>query len=277
MANKNFKPITPGRRFMSVSDFSEITKSKPEKSLIKTLKKKSGRNFQGKITVRHKGGGARKVYRIIDWKRNKYNIEARVAAIEYDPNRSANIALLVYKDGEKSYILAPNGLKVGDKVMSSELADIKVGNSLPLKNIPLGTMIHNVEMQPGRGAQLVRSAGAAAQLLAKEGVMAHLRLPSSEVRLISSDCYATIGQVGNIEHENITIGKAGRTRWLGIRPTNRGVSTNPCDHPHGGGEAKATPGRPSTTPTGKPAYGLKTRGKRRSNKFIVSRRKNKSK
>lgn len=276
MPNKNFKPVTPGRRFMSISDFSEITKGKPEKSLIVALKKKSGRNFQGKITVRHRGGGAKKVYRIVDWKRNKYNVESRVEAIEYDPNRSANIALLIYKDGERRYILAPNGLKVGDKVISGEQADIKIGNALPLKNIPLGTMIHNIEIQPGKGAQLVRSAGAAAQLLAKEGTMAHLRLPSSEVRLISSNCYATIGQVGNIEHENITIGKAGRTRWLGIRPTNRGVSTNPCDHPHGGGESKATPGRPSCSPTGKPAYGFKTRNKRKSSKFIVSRRKKKN-
>lgn len=277
MPNKTFKPTTPGRRFMTVSDFKEITKKRPEESLIVKLKKKSGRNFQGKVTVRHKGGGAKKIHRIIDWKRDKDNIEAKVTAIEYDPNRSANIALLCYKDGERRYILAPVGLSVGDKIFSGEQADIKAGNCLALKNIPLGTLIHNIEVQPGKGGQLVRSAGAAAQLLAKEGDWSHVRLPSSEVRLLSANCKATIGQVGNIEHENITIGKAGRTRWMGIRPTNRGVATNPCDHPHGGGESKATPGRPSCSPTGKPAYGFKTRNKRKSNKFIVTRRKKKNK
>ncbi|MFH1453272.1 MAG: 50S ribosomal protein L2 [Armatimonadota bacterium] len=275
MANRNFKPTTPSRRFMNVSDFNEITETKPYEKLLVSLKKKSGRNFQGRITVRQRGGGHKKIYRIIDWKRDKDNIEARVESIQYDPNRSANIALLVYKDGERRYILSPVGLKVGDKVVSGEGSDIKVGNTLPLKNIPLGTLIHNIEMQPKRGGQLVRSAGAGAQLLAKEGEKVHIRLPSSEVRLINANCRATIGQVGNIDHENITIGKAGRKRWMGIRPTNRGVAKNPCDHPHGGGESKSTPGRPSVTPTGKPTYGLKTRKKNSNNKDIVSRRKKK--
>lgn len=273
MPTKSFKPTSPGRRFMTVSDFSEITREKPEESLIKPLKKKSGRNFQGRITIRHKGGGNRRMYRIIDWKRDKDGIPAKVAHIEYDPNRSARIALLHYADGEKRYILCPVGISVGDVLISGENADIKPGNALPLKNIPTGTSIHNVELFPGRGAQIVRSAGAVAQLMAKEGDYAHVRLPSSEVRLISLRCKATVGQVGNVEHENITIGKAGRQRWLGKRPSVRGVATNPVDHPHGGGEARSTPGRPSTTPWGKPTYGLKTRKKKSpSNRMIVKRK-----
>lgn len=274
MPMKKFKPSSPGRRFMTVLDTSGITKTDPEKSLLKKIKKHAGRNQQGRITSRHRGGGAKSLYRMIDWKRDKDGIPATVAAIEYDPNRSARIALLYYKDGEKRYILAPVDLKVGDQVLSGEGADIKPGNSMPLINIPLGTTIHNLELKSGKGAQIVRSAGASAQLLAKEGDKAHVRLPSGEVRLIPVKCKATIGQVGNIDHENIVIGKAGRSRWLGIRPKIRGVATNPCDHPHGGGEARSTPGRPSVTPTGKPTYGYKTRKKKnQNNKFIVKRRK----
>lgn len=273
MPMKSFKPTSPGRRFMTVSDFAEITKATPEKSLLKKIKKHAGRNQHGRVTARHRGGGSKAVYRIIDWKRDKDGIPAKVAGIEYDPNRSARIALLHYVDGEKRYILAPYNLNVGDQVLSGEGADIKPGNSMPLMNIPLGTTIHNIELQSGKGAQLAKSAGAAAQLLAKEGEMAHVRLPSGEVRLIPIKCRATVGQVGNIEHENIVIGKAGRSRWLGIRPKIRGVVTNPCDHPHGGGEARSTPGRPSVTPWGKPTYGYKTRKKKNpSSKFIVKRR-----
>lgn len=275
MPIKNFKPTSPGIRFMSVSDFSEITKKKPEESLINPLKKKSGRNFQGRITVRHRGGGVRHMYRLIDWKRNKDGINAKVFSIEYDPNRSARIALLHYVDGEKRYILCPLGLCVGDEVISGESADIKPGNALKLKNIPQGTLVHNIEINPGHGAQLVRSAGGSAQLMAKEGKFAHIRLPSGEVRLINLNCKATIGQVGNIEHENISIGKAGRSRYLGRRPTVRGVATNPVDHPHGGGEARSTPGRPSCTPWGKAAYGLKTRKKKPQDKMIIRGRKKK--
>jgi len=270
---KKFKPTSPGRRFVTVSTFEEITSTEPEKSLVEPLKKKAGRNNQGRMTVRHRGGGHKRKYRIIDFKRNKDGIPAKVATIEYDPNRSARIALLHYVDGEKRYILAPVGLKVGQEVVSGPDADIKVGNALPIRNIPVGTMIHNIELYPGGGGQLVRSAGAAAQLMAKEGKYAHIRLPSGEMRLVLQDCRATVGQVGNVEHENITVGKAGRSRWLGIRPTVRGVVMNPVDHPHGGGEGKSPIGRNPVTPWGKPALGRRTRKKKPSDKFIVKRRK----
>ncbi|NMA34612.1 MAG: 50S ribosomal protein L2, partial [Clostridiaceae bacterium] len=265
---------SPARRFMTVSTFEEITKKEPEKSLVETLKKTGGRNVYGRITVRHIGGGTKKKYRIIDFKRNKDGIDAKVAAIEYDPNRTANIALLYYVDGEKRYILAPVGLKVGDIVESGPEADIKPGNALPLANIPVGTMVHNIELKPGKGGQLVRSAGGAAQLMAKEGDYAQLRLPSGEVRMVSQLCKATIGQVSNIEHENISVGKAGRKRWMGVRPTVRGVVMNPVDHPHGGGEGKSPIGRPSpVTPWGKPTLGYKTRKKnKKSDKYIVKKR-----
>lgn len=275
MGVKKYNPTSPARRFMTMPTFEEITTNKPEKSLTSTLKKNSGRNSYGRITVRHKGGGERKLYRIIDFKRDKDGVPAKVSTIEYDPNRSANIALLVYADGEKRYILAPVGLKVGDKVVSGAEADIKPGNALPISNIPVGTEIHNIELKPGKGAQIVRSAGNTAQLMAKEGKYAQVRLPSGEVRLVRIECKATIGQVGNIDHENISIGKAGRTRHMGIRPTVRGSVMNPCDHPHGGGEGRAPIGRPApSTPWGKPALGLKTRKKKNINdKFIVKRRK----
>lgn len=274
MGIKSFKPYSPGRRFMTVSTFEEITTDKPEKSLLAPLKSHGGRNQQGKLTVRHQGGGHKRRYRIIDFKRNKDGIPAKVATIEYDPNRSARIALLNYADGEKRYILAPNGLKVGDKVESGAEADIKVGNALPLKNIPVGTMIHNIEMKIGKGGQMVRSAGTAAQLMAKEGNYATIRMPSGEVRKIHINCRATIGQVGNLDHENITIGKAGRSRWLGIRPANRGVVMNPVDHPHGGGEGRSPVGRKHpVTKWGKCAMGAKTRKKKASDKLIVRRRK----
>lgn len=274
MGIKKFKPTSPALRQMTVSTFEEITKKEPEKSLLVPLNKKAGRNAQGKITVRHRGGGAKRKYRLIDFKRNKDGIPAKVTAIEYDPNRSANIALLTYADGEKRYIIAPNKLNVGDMIMSGEGADIKVGNALQLKDIPVGTVIHNIELKPGKGAQLVRAAGNSAQLMAKEGKYAQVRLPSGEVRLISINCKATIGQVGNLDHENITIGKAGRKRHMGIRPTVRGSVMNPNDHPHGGGEGRAPVGRPSPmTPWGKPAMGYKTRKKNKaSDKFIVKRR-----
>ena len=272
MAVKNFKPTTPGRRFMTVSRFDEFTKGKPEKSLLAPLKKFGGRNNTGRITVRHRGGGHKRRYRIIDFKRDKFGIPAKVAAIEYDPNRSARIALLHYVDGEKRYILAPDGLSVGDTVVSGPDADIKVGNALPLANIPVGTLIHNIELYKNRGGQLVRSAGAAAQLMAKEGNYAHVRLPSGEVRLIHLDCMATIGQTGNVEHENITIGKAGRIRWLRRRPSVRGVAMNPVDHPHGGGEGRSPIGRAPVTPWGKPALGRRTRKKKPSDRLIVRRR-----
>ena len=274
MAVKKYSPTSPARRFMTVSTFEEITKKKPEKGLVETLKRTGGRNVYGRITVRHIGGGTKRKYRIIDFKRNKDGIDAKVAAIEYDPNRTANIALLYYVDGEKRYILAPVGLKVGDIVESGPDADIKPGNALPLANIPVGTMVHNIELKPGKGGQLVRAAGGAAQLMAKEGDYAQLRLPSGEVRMVSQKCKATIGQVSNIENENITIGKAGRKRWLGIRPGVRGVVMNPVDHPHGGGEGKSPIGRPSpVTPWGKPTLGYKTRKKnKKSDKFIIKRR-----
>lgn len=274
MAIKKYKPTSPGRRFMSVNTFSEITKTEPEKSLVVSLSNKAGRNVYGRITVRHRGGGHKKLYRLIDFKRNKFGVPAKVAAIEYDPNRTAYIALLYYLDGEKRYILAPEGLKVGDIVQSGEDADIKVGNALKLKNIPVGSVIHNIELIPGKGGQLVRAAGSSAQLLAKEGNYAQVRLPSSEVRLVRTECMATLGQLSNVDHENVTIGKAGRTRWLGIRPTVRGSVMNPIDHPHGGGEGKAPIGHPGPlTPWGKPALGYKTRKKHKSSdKLIVKRR-----
>ncbi len=273
MAIKVYKPTTAGRRHMTVVR-DTLSKVEPEKSLLAPLKKHAGRNSYGKITVRHHGGGNRKKYRIIDFKRQVLDVEATVLTIEYDPNRTANIALVQYPDGTKSYIIAPSGLKVGDKVVSGKEADIKVGNTLPIESIPLGTYIHNIEVYPGKGAQLARSAGSAAQLMAKEGKMAQVRLPSGEVRMIRMDCKATIGQVGNIEHSNEQIGKAGRKRHMGIRPTVRGSVMNPCDHPHGGGEGKSPVGRPGpVTPWGKPALGYKTRKtKNRTDKFIVKRR-----
>ena len=274
MGIKKFKPVTPGLRGMSVSTFEEITTKTPEKSLTVTLKKHSGRNVRGKITVRHRGGGYRPKYRIIDFKRNKDGIPGTVATIEYDPNRTANIALINYADGEKRYIIAPNKLTVGDVIESGAEADIKIGNALPLANIPVGTVIHNVELKPGKGGQLVRSAGNGAQLMAKEGQFAQVRLPSGEVRKVRIECRATIGEVGNLDHQNIQIGKAGRKRHLGIRPTVRGSVMNPNDHPHGGGEGKAGIGRVSpVTPWGKPALGYKTRkSKKASDKYIVKRR-----
>lgn len=273
MATKKYKPTSPGRRFVTVSDFQEITAVEPEKSLVRPLKKKGGRNLQGRITVRHRGGGHKRLYRVIDFKRDKDGVPGKVATIEYDPNRSANIALIHYADGEKRYILAPAGLRVGQTVISGPEADIKVGNTLPLKNIPAGVMIHNLELYPGQGGKVIRSAGGAAQLMAKEGNFAHVRLPSGEVRLFDLDCRATIGQVGNVEHENVVTGKAGRARWLGIRPTVRGVVMNPVDHPHGGGEGRSPIGRNPVTPWGKPALGAKTRKKKKaSDRLIVKRR-----
>ncbi len=274
MGIKKYNPTTPGLRGMTVSTFEEITKSTPEKSLTVTLKKHSGRNSRGKITVRHKGGGYRPKYRIIDFKRTKDGIAGNVTAIEYDPNRTANIALITYADGEKRYIIAPNKLKVGDVIYSGPDADIKVGNALPLANIPVGTIIHNIELQPGKGGQMVRAAGNGAQLMAKEDKYAQVRLPSGEVRKVRIECRATIGEVGNIDHGNIQIGKAGRKRHMGIRPTVRGSVMNPNDHPHGGGEGRAPIGRKGpVTPWGKPALGYKTRKKNKdSNKYIVKRR-----
>ena len=274
MAVKKFRPYTASRRHMTSSSFSEITTDKPEKSLVVHIKKNSGRNNQGKITIRHRGGGAKKKYRLIDFKRNKVGIPAKVTTIEYDPNRTANIALLIYADGEKRYILAPIGLKVGHKIMSGEGAEILIGNSLEMKDMPVGTLIHNIEMRAGAGGQLVRSAGNSAQLMAKEGKYATVRLPSGEMRMLPINCRATIGQIGNTDHELITIGKAGRKRNMGIRPTVRGSVMNPCDHPHGGGEGRAPVGRPApSTPWGKPALGYKTRKKNKaSNKYIVRKR-----
>ena len=273
MAVKSFKPYSAGRRFMTVASFDEITTDKPEKSLVERLKKHGGRNQQGRLTVRHQGGGHKRLYRIIDFKRTKDGIPARVATIEYDPNRSARIALLNYVDGEKRYIIAPNGLKVGDMVESGPNADIKPGNCLPLKNIPVGTEVHNIELKIGKGAQLVRSAGASAQLMAIEGDYATLRMPSGEMRKVHVNCRATIGVVGNAEHMNITIGKAGRNRWLGIRPENRGVAMNPNDHPHGGGEGRSPVGRKHpVTKWGKCAMGAKTRRKKASDKLIIKGR-----
>ena len=277
MGIKKYNQTTPGLRGMTVSTFEEITTSTPEKSLTVTLKKHAGRNSRGKITVRHRGGGYRPKYRIIDFKRNKDDIPGKVTTIEYDPNRTANIALITYADGEKRYIIAPNGLSVGDVIESGPASDIKVGNALPLENIPVGTMIHNIELKPGKGAQMVRAAGNGAQLMAKEEKFAQVRLPSGEVRRVRSECRATIGEVGNEEHQNIQIGKAGRKRHMGIRPTVRGSVMNPNDHPHGGGEGKAGIGRVSpVTPWGKPTLGYKTRKKnKQSDKYIVKRRKDK--
>ena len=274
MGIKKYNPCTPGTRGMTVSDFSEITGKAKVKSLVAPAKKTAGRNSYGKITVRHHGGGAKKQYRIIDFKRDKVDVAAKVEQIEYDPNRSANIALLVYADGERRYIIHPEGLKVGDTVVSSDNADIKPGNTLSIANIPLGTLIHNIEMKPGKGAQLVRTAGSFAQVMAKENGFAQIRLSSGEVRMIPLNCKATIGVVGNHEHENVKLGKAGRKRWMGVRPTVRGVVMNPCDHPHGGGEGKSPVGMPSpVTPWGKPALGYKTRQKNKaSDKYIVKRR-----
>ncbi|MBA8760328.1 50S ribosomal protein L2 [Staphylococcus coagulans] len=277
MALKHYKPITNGRRNMTTLDFAEITKSEPEKSLLQPLPKKAGRNNQGKLTVRHHGGGHKRQYRVIDFKRNKDGIPGKVDSIQYDPNRSANIALIVYADGEKRYIIAPKGLEVGQIIESGSEADIKVGNALQLKDIPVGTVIHNIELKPGRGGQLARSAGASAQVLGKEGKYVLVRLRSGEVRMILSTCRATIGQVGNLQHELVNVGKAGKSRWLGKRPTVRGSVMNPNDHPHGGGEGRAPIGRPSPmSPWGKPTLGKKTRrGKKRSDKLIVRGRKRK--
>ena len=278
MAIKTFKPYTPARRNMTVSAFDGVDKkAKPERSLVETLKKNAGRNSYGRITVRHRGGGNKRKYRVIDFKRQKLDMPATVERLEYDPNRSAYIALIRYEDNTLSYILAPNGLKAGDVVVSSAAADIKPGNCLPIANIPVGTVIHNVELQPGYGAQLVRSAGAAAQLMAKEGELAQIRLPSGEVRYVRTNCTACVGQVSNLDHENVHIGKAGRTRHMGVRPTVRGSVMNPNDHPHGGGEGRAPVGRPGpVTPWGKPALGYKTRKtKNRTDKFIVKRRNSK--
>lgn len=274
MAVKKFKPTSPARRQMTVLDYSVITAEEPEKSLVEPLKQAAGRNAQGRITTRHRGGGVKRAYRVIDFRRDKDGIPARVATIEYDPNRSAHIALLHYADGEKRYILAPLGLRVGDRVVSGEEADIKPGNSLPLRRIPTGTMVHNIELRPGKGGQMVRSAGTEAQLVAKEGDFGHVRLPSGEVRLVRLDCRATVGQVGNVDHENVVIGKAGRNRWRGWRPTVRGSVMNPVDHPHGGGEGRAPIGRTRPlTPWGKPALGKKTRKRRKaSDRYIVKRR-----
>lgn len=274
MGIKRYKPTSAGRRFMTVSSFEELTKgAKPERSLLEDQRHTAGRNASGKITVRHHGGGNKRKYRIIDFKRNKDGIPATVKTIEYDPNRSANIALLVYADGAKRYILAPVGLNVGDKLLSGADADIKVGNALPIEVIPVGTMIHNIELQPGKGGQIARAAGMSAQLMAKEGKYAQVRMPSGEMRLISVRCKATIGMVGNVEHEIIAVGKAGKTRHMGVRPTVRGSVMNPCDHPHGGGEGKSPVGRPGpVTPWGKPALGYKTRNKKNTtNKFILKR------
>jgi large subunit ribosomal protein L2 len=272
MPIKTFKPTTPSLRFKTVSTFEEITRGRPEKSLLVPLKKRGGRNSQGRTTCRHRGGGNKRFLRIIDFKRDKLDIPARVATIEYDPNRSARIALLHYADGEKRYILAPSGLKVGDQVMAGQEVEIRPGNAMPLGKIPQGTMIHNVELKRGKGAQIARGAGAYAQLVAKEGEIGHIRLPSGEVRLLRLECFATIGQVGNLDHENITYGKAGKSRWLGRRPRVRGVAKNPVDHPMGGGEGRSSGGRHPCTPWGRITKGLKTRKKKPSDKLIVKRR-----
>ncbi|MEI2688496.1 MAG: 50S ribosomal protein L2 [Anaerolineae bacterium] len=273
MGIRIYKPTSPGRRGMSVLTFDDLSKARPERSLVEPLPRQSGRNNRGKITVRHRGGGHKRLYRIIDFKRDKFDVSARVASIEYDPNRSARIALLVYADGAKRYILAPLGLKVGDSVQSGPDADIRVGNALPLRRIPLGTVIHNIELQPGRGGQMARAAGVSAQLMAREGDYATLRLPSGEMRKVNINCLATIGQVGNTDHSNVTIGKAGRKRWLGRKPEVRGVAMDPSSHPHGGGEGRSPIGMPGPkTPWGKPTLGYKTRRNKATNKYIVRRR-----
>jgi large subunit ribosomal protein L2 len=273
MAIQKYKPTSPGRRHMTSADFGEVTAGKPEKSLLAPLKKSGGRNNLGRITKRHTGGGHKRKYRVIDFKRDKVEIPAKVVSVEYDPNRSARIALLTYADGEKRYILAPVGISVGDSVIASEQADIKPGNSMTIRSVPLGTWVHNIEMRIGKGGQMARSAGAYAMIAAKEGRYAQLRLPSGEVRLILQDCRVTIGQVGNVQHENVKIGKAGRNRWLGKRPQTRGVAMNPVDHPHGGGEGKSSGGRHPVTPWGVPTKGYKTRVNKRTDRFIVRRRK----
>ena len=270
-----YKPTSPGRRGMSVASFEEITADRPYKPLTERLQKHAGRNNQGKITVRHRGGGHKRLYRIIDWKRNKVGVPARVETIEYDPNRSARIALLSYRDGERRYILAPVGVRVGDMLQSGPEADVRPGNAMPLRNMPVGTVIHNVELYPGRGGQFVRSAGTAAQLMAKEGDYATIRMPSGELRRVHINCVATIGQVGNVDHQNVSLGKAGRSRWLGRRPTVRGSAMTPRDHPHGGGEGKAPIGGQPQTPWGRPAMGLRTRKRKASDKLIISRARNK--
>ena len=273
MGLKSYKPTSAGRRLMSVSDFAEITKSKPEKKLTQALRKRGGRNAHGHITTRHIGGGHKRRYRVIDWRREKDGVPATVAAIEYDPNRTARIALLHYRDGEKRYILAPVGVNVGDTLLSGETVDIRPGNALPIKAIPLGTVVHNVEIQPGSGGKMIRSAGSFGQLMAKEGEYAQIRMPSGEVRRVLQECKATIGQLSNIENASIRVGKAGKSRWLGIRPTVRGLAMNPVDHPHGGGEGKSGQGNPHpVSPWGQKTKGLKTRNNRRTDKFIVSRR-----
>jgi large subunit ribosomal protein L2 len=273
MGVKTYKPTSPGRRGMTGSTFEETTLTSPERSLLRPLRKRAGRNVQGRITVRHRGGGHKRSYRLIDFKRDKVGVPARVRSIEYDPNRSARIALLVYTDGEKRYIIAPLGLQVGDTVMSGENAEIRVGNALPLERVPLGTLVHNIELYPGRGGQMVRSAGTSAQVLAKEGDYVTLRLPSGEVRLVRKECMATVGQVGNVDHGNIKLGKAGRKRWLGWRPTVRGSAMSPRDHPHGGGEGRTPIGMPSPkSPWGKPTLGKKTRRNKSTDKYIVRRR-----
>ena len=273
MAIKVYKPTSPGRRASSVSSFEEITTTVPERSLLTSLKKNAGRNFRGKITIRHRGGGSRRKYRVIDFKRDKIGVPGRVSSIEYDPNRTARIALVTYPDGEKRYVIAPLGLQVGDQVMAGASAEVHPGNALPLANIPLGTIIHNIELEPGRGGQLVRSAGTSAQLMAKEGNYATVRLPSGEMRLVNTQCMATVGQVGNVEHSNVKLGRAGRKRLMGRRPHVRGSAMTPRDHPHGGGEGKAPVGMPSPkTPWGKPTMGYKTRRRKATDKFIVRRR-----
>ena len=272
MPVRNYRPTSPGRRFQSVSTFEEVTKAEPEKSLLVPLRRTGGRNALGRVTCRHQGGGHKRMYRRIDFRRDKVGVPARVAAIEYDPNRSARLALLHYKDGEKRYILWPEGLRVGQVVVSGEQADILPGNCLPLRAIPAGTAIHNIELRKGKGGQIVRSAGGAAQLVAKEGSYAQVRLPSGEVRKVHVDCAATVGQVGNLDHKNVSIGKAGRQRWLGRRPHNRGVSMNPIDHPHGGGEGKTSGGRHPVSPWGLPTKGYKTRNNKRTQRFIIKRR-----
>ncbi len=273
MGIKRYKPTSPGRRFQTVSDFAEITCSEPHKPLLRPLSKKGGRNVYGRITLRRRGGGHRRKYRIIDFKRDKFGIPSKVVSIEYDPNRSARVALLQYRDGEKRYILAPEGLRMNDEIVSGSESDIHPGNALPLRNIPLGTLIHNIELRVGKGGQLIRSAGTYAQIMAKEGKYAQLRLPSGEVRMVLLDCMATVGQLGNSDHENISIGKAGRSRWIGKRPKVRGVAMNPVDHPHGGGEGKTSGGRHPVTPWGVPTKGYKTRKKNhRTNRFIVKKR-----
>ncbi len=273
MPIRSYKPTSPGRRGMTVSTFEEITRRTPERGLRRRLRAHAGRNVRGKITVRHRGGGHKRLYRVIDFKRDKFGVPARVASIEYDPNRSARIALLVYADGEKRYIIAPLELMVGDVVSSGPEAEVRVGNALPIRRIPLGTLIHNVELQPGRGGQMVRSAGTSAQLIAKEGVYAQVRLPSGEVRMVGQRCMATVGQVGNLDHGHVSLGKAGRRRWMGRRPTVRGSAMDPASHPHGGGEGRSPVGMPGPkTPWGKPALGYRTRAAKHSDKFIVHRR-----